>query len=82
MEGKISVKELLYKKDQIEKYISELERLTSTMFQHSEKFAQIFTEANVERVSSFDVNGATNYLRDYLKIVDHAINTAEADWPL
>lgn len=82
MEGKISVKDLLYTKGQLEKSISDLERLSSIMFQHSEKFAQIFTEVNVERVSSFDVNGAANYLRDYLKIVDHAINTAEAAWPL
>ena len=82
MEGKISVKDLLYTKGQLEKSIAELERLSGTMVQHSEKFAQIFTEVNVERVSSFDVNGAANYLRDYLRIVDHAINTAEAVWPL
>lgn len=81
MDGKVRVKDLLYKQEQLEKTIMSLERLTGLMFTHSDEFQKLFEQFNVEKVSSFEVNGAANYLRDYLKMVTNAINNAEAAWP-
>lgn len=82
MERKTKVKDLLYTKEQLEKYIDSLERFTSVTCSIDDMLSQTFKDLNIERVSYFDLNGAANYLRDYLKLVESVINNAEVDWPL
>lgn len=79
---KVRVGELLLRKKMIEDTINDLERMINAMFNNEGAFVQIFENSQIENVSSFDMNGAANHLRDYLKLIENAINTAEADWPL
>lgn len=82
-DSKISIANLLYEKECIEKCIRKLESLAQGMFTYADAVAQLYPNATPkdQKASSLDVTEGVRYIRNYLKMIDRTLSSTEINWP-
>lgn len=78
---RISISDLNYKKNQLQKLMNDLEGICAAMQAEHEATKAISAKSGVSSDVSYTINGAKNWLAEYVELIDHVMARTSIAWP-